>query len=123
MVKLFAAIAIVMSAPAYGETLCDTVHWSLNSGAATYVDPDSVVESRSQDERLRFALELVKLTVPTCTEAEIGIDLSDRSKNHCQRVAKGEIFSEMCYLTGKYGYYFIHVNLMDQGVVIFNRWD
>lgn len=121
MIETLAAIALLGSD--LSNNPCDVAHLAMNPSGTHYVDPGYTPESRSQEKRLQHAISMIKTAIPACTEEELGIDLSDRSKNHCRRVAQGEVFSEMCYLSGKYGYYFTHINLMDQGIVVFNRWD
>lgn len=104
-------------------TPCQQNHLDMGDGATTRIQLDHVPERRGLTQRLGFALHLVTAAFPECTLEELGINVGDREKNYCSRVLEGEPLSEMCFLQGTLGTYFVHVNLMDVAVVDYNRWD
>lgn len=104
-------------------TLCQQRHLDMGDGGTTRLMLEHVPERRSLQQRLDFAFHLVTSAFPECTLEELGINVRDREKNYCSRVLEGESLAEMCFLQGTLGTYFVHVNIMDVGVVDYNRWD
>ncbi|MEN6636651.1 MAG: hypothetical protein ABFC56_12420 [Clostridiaceae bacterium] len=110
-------------ASANDETVCQTTHWQMGDGSTLYVRPQNVPNLRTMNQRLQFAEHLIQAVFPQCSAEELGLNIIDRSRNYCRRILEGENLSDMCYLSGTFGYYFVHVNLMETAVVSFNRWD
>lgn len=118
-------LPLLLSTTAFAAELspCRKAHQEHALGEPTAVFPQIPNKSEGQYEKLVFAKDMVKAVFDECTEKELGIDIHDRSKNRCSLVLPGDIFSNVCYLSGDLGYYIVHSSPTDIANVFYNPWD
>ena len=117
------ALLLCLSSSAFAETPCQTAHLSANDESVLKVYPQIVIKQITIAERVIFAKHLVQSVFSKCSDAELGINIQDRANNSCHFLLKSDATSDVCFLSGKLGYYIVHVNLMNTGVIVYNRWD
>lgn len=117
------ALALCLSSPAFANTPCQQAHVTTNDSTVLTVFPHIVIKQITIADRLTIAKQLTHSVFSVCSDTELGIDLSKRDENSCRFMLKSDATSDVCFLSGKLGYYIVHINLLNTGVIVFNRWD
>jgi hypothetical protein len=120
--KVFALVCC-LSSVAFANTPCQDAHFAANDQSVFNVFPQIVSKQITIGDRLVFAKHLISSVFSKCTDTELGIDIKNREENSCHFLLKSDATTDVCFLSGKFGYYIVHTNILNTGVIVYNRWD